>query len=56
MEAIATAYIDWDLASAENGLGVFLAVPEDAMVQNTLPLCVIDIFCEFHFILDSACC
>jgi hypothetical protein len=56
MEAIAMAYMDWDLASAENGLGVFLSAPEDAMVQNKLPLCVIDVFCEFYFISDSACC
>jgi hypothetical protein len=37
MEAIATAYMDWGLVSAENGLGVFLSVLEDAMMQNKLP-------------------
>ncbi|KAJ7839995.1 hypothetical protein B0H14DRAFT_2587736 [Mycena olivaceomarginata] len=55
MEAIATAYIDWDLASAENGLGVFLAVPEDTMVQNTLPLCMIDIFSAYQADIPLVC-
>lgn len=53
MEAIATAYMDWDLASSKEGLGTPLPPREDAMVQNTLSLIVVDIFCE-HFTTFSS--
>jgi hypothetical protein len=53
MEAIASAYMDWDLASSKEGLGTPLLPREDAMVQSTLSLIVVDIFCE-HFTLFSS--
>jgi len=46
MEAIATAYMAWDVNSFRNGLGTLFEVPDDAMVQNTLNLLVVDLFCR----------
>ncbi|KAJ6599943.1 hypothetical protein DFH09DRAFT_901956 [Mycena vulgaris] len=44
MEAIADAYLAWDLRSSVEGLGTLLDPPADAMVQRTFPAVVVDLF------------
>ncbi|KAJ7813209.1 hypothetical protein B0H14DRAFT_3150031 [Mycena olivaceomarginata] len=48
MEAIASAYMDWDLASSKEGLGTPLPPREDAMVQSTLSLIVVHIISTYR--------
>ncbi|KAJ7092254.1 hypothetical protein C8R44DRAFT_891296 [Mycena epipterygia] len=44
MEAIADAYLAWDLGSSSKGLGTLVDPSADAMVQGVLPTMVVDLF------------
>ncbi|KAJ7020575.1 hypothetical protein C8F04DRAFT_1317247 [Mycena alexandri] len=44
MEAITRGYMAWDLAMAAKGLGALFELPEDAMVQSTIRMVVVDLF------------
>ncbi|KAJ7065959.1 hypothetical protein B0H15DRAFT_807633 [Mycena belliarum] len=44
MEAVASAYMAWDLRSFAKGLGTLLDPPASSMVQGTLPTMVVDLF------------
>ncbi|KAJ7635425.1 hypothetical protein B0H17DRAFT_1149699 [Mycena rosella] len=44
MESIADAYMAWDLRSSAEDMGTPAPLAEDAMVQGTLPVVVVDLF------------
>ncbi|KAJ7702801.1 hypothetical protein B0H17DRAFT_1127737 [Mycena rosella] len=46
MESIADAYMAWDLRSSVEDMGMLPPLPEEAMVQGSLPVVVVDLFSE----------
>lgn len=49
MPAIADAYMVWDARSSEDGLGTLLGPPNDSVIENYLPVLVIDLFGASNF-------
>ncbi|KAJ6532936.1 hypothetical protein DFH09DRAFT_1092678, partial [Mycena vulgaris] len=46
--AMADAYLKWSLESRDEGLGFPYALPEDAVVQETRQVLVVDVFAAYH--------
>jgi hypothetical protein len=51
MDKMTDAYMAWSLASTEEGLEKLYTHPEDAVVEEHTPIYVVDLFCEFFFLV-----
>jgi hypothetical protein len=53
LEKMTDAYVDWDLAMADKGLGGSYTQPEDSVEEDRHPVWVVDLFGESFMLSHS---